>query len=209
VDIDRLLTPEQREVRALLAQRDADERSRGERTSQSAMAVSAGVAEMLYLLVLQKPARRIAEFGTSLGYSTLHLAAAASRTDGRVYSVDAIAEKTLEAQANLDRAGLSDWVHLATADGADWVRMLPFELDLVLIDYAVGSLAPALDALCERVAPSGLVFVDGGPEGYWATGHGAAFAGRLRDRVGWAVSILPMQKEQLIAVRLWQSESPR
>lgn len=202
MEIEHLLSPAQREVRDELARRDADERARGERTTRSAMAVAPAVAELLYLLVVQKGARTIAEFGTSLGYSTLHLAAAAARTQGCVYSVDREPEKTQAARRNLERAGLDDFVRLATAPSAAWVEELPGELDFVLIDHPVEPLLPVLDVLCDRVAPHGMLFVDGGPPGYWSTGAGATFAQHLREKPDWIVATLPMHKDQLVATKL-------
>jgi len=202
MDLSAILTPAQREVLKELHERDADERRRGERTPASAMALAPAVAELLYALVIQRRAQRTAELGTSLGYSTIHLAAAASRHGGHVFSVDCLPEKTELAQGHIERAGLAHCVTLATGDGAEWIASLPSDLDLALIDYRPDALTNSLGALLERMAPTGILFVDGGPEGYWTQAAPAQFLSRLQSDPEWLVSMIPMHKVQLLAVRL-------
>ena len=88
-----VFTASQIDVLADLHERDSQERREGIREALSLKALAPAVAQLLYLLILQKGARTIVEFGTSHGYSTIHLAAAADRTDGYVYSVDEMPEK--------------------------------------------------------------------------------------------------------------------
>ena len=120
-------------VLADLEERDRQEREAGIREALSLKAVSPAVAELLFLLIVQKGAKTIVEFGTSHGYSTIHLAAAADRTGGRVHSVDAMPAKTALATANLEAAGLLHRVRLETSDGGDFVATLPNEIDFVLV----------------------------------------------------------------------------
>lgn len=80
-----------------LRQRDSRERREGNREALSLEALAPGVAQPLYLLILKKGAKTIVEFGTSHWYSTIHLAAAADRTGGHVYTVNSMPEKTARA----------------------------------------------------------------------------------------------------------------
>ncbi len=200
--LDAFLTPSQRQILERLETRDADERSRGERTPMSAMALAPAVAKLLFALVLQQRARHIVELGTSLGYSTIHLAAAADWTGGHVYSVDSVAAKTERARAHLEEAGLLERTTLSTADGAQWIRELPEQVDFVLIDCPLPALMPALEALCRRVVPSGMLFVDGGLPGHWDVGSGAELREQLEASSEWCVCVFPMHREQLLAVKL-------
>ncbi|MDH3685026.1 MAG: class I SAM-dependent methyltransferase [Myxococcales bacterium] len=195
-------TLDQARIVAELERRDREERRAGLRTEQSLKAVAPAVAQLLYTLVVAKGARTIVEFGTSHGYSTLHLAAAAARTGGHVHSVDALAEKTTCARANLEAAGLLDRVALTTSEGAAFAKTLPGGVDFVLVDYPIPAFVPAFPALRERIAPGGLCFVDGGPEGYWDSEGVLEFRTRLEDDPAFVVTILPMHKDQLIAVRV-------
>ena len=69
-----LFTDARNRVLADLYERDREERQAGIREPLSLKAVSPSVAQLLYLLILAKGARIIVEFGTSHGYSTIHLA---------------------------------------------------------------------------------------------------------------------------------------
>lgn len=196
------LTAAQLQVLEDLHGRDRRERRDGIREALNLRAVAPEVAQLLYLLVVQKGARAIVEFGTSHGYSTIHLAAAATRTGGHVYSVDLMPEKTALAAANLEAAGLSGCVTLATSDGADFVGSLPSGIDFVLVDYEIAAFARAFAGLRAGLAPGCFVFVDGGPDGYWQSGAGRDFRTLLEGDPAFIASLLPMGKEQLVAVRI-------
>ena len=192
----------QREVLAALEQRDRQERSAEDRGALSLKAVAPEVGELLYLLVVQKRATTLVEFGTSHGYSTLYLAAAAAQTGGHVHSVDAMPEKTALATANLEAAGLIERVTLTTSDGSDFAATLPAAVDFVLVDYPIPAFMPAFPSLRERTAPGCFLFVDGGPDGYWEQDAVRPFRTLLDEDPAFVTSILPMNKEQLIAVRV-------
>ena len=197
-----VFTASQIDVLADLHERDSQERQEGMRDAFSLKALAPAVAQLLYLLILQKSAKAIVEFGTSHGYSTIHLAAAADRTDGHVYSVDSMPEKTAFARENLEAAGLRHRVTLATSDGTEFAASLPDGVDFVLVDYGIPAFAPAFDVLRSRLAPGCFVFVDGGPQGYWESDAAQGFKTLLEDDSAFVVSILPLHKEQLIAVFL-------
>jgi len=202
VKFPSVFTASQIDVLADLHERDSQERREGIREALSLKALAPAVAQLLYLLILQKGARTIVEFGTSHGYSTIHLAAAADRTDGYVYSVDEMPEKTAFAKANLEAVGLLHRVTLTTSEGAEFVRSLPDGIDFILVDYGIPAFAPAFDSLRDRIAPGCFFFVDGGGEGYWESGAGRDFKALLEDDPAFVVSILPMHRDQLIAVRV-------
>ena len=197
-----VFTSAQNEVLADLHRRDRQERRDGIREALSLKALDPSVAQLLYLLILQNGAKTIVEFGTSHGYSTIHLAAAADRTNGHVYSVEAIAEKRAFAARNLDAAGLRHRVTLATADGVDFVESLPPGIGFVLVDYDVPQFAPAFASLRERMAPGCSIFFDGGPDGYWEREEVRSFRKVLDDDPCFVASVVPMHKEQLIVVRI-------
>ena len=113
-------------------------------------------------------------------------------------------EKAALAGSNLTAAGLEHRVSLTVADGSDFVRSLPDGIDLVLVDYGIPAFTPAFAALRDRMAPGCLLFVDGGPPDYWSTGAGASFRALLEEDPSFVVSILPMHRDELIAVRVPQ-----
>ena len=197
-----VFTAAQIEVLANLHERDSQERQAGIRVAMSLKAVAPAVGRLLYQLILMKGAKTIVEFGTSHGYSTIYLAGAADRTGGHVYTVDAMPEKTAFASKNLEAAGLLHRVTLATSDGADFVASLPDAINFVFVDYGIPAFAPAFNILRDRIAPGGVVFVDGGLEGYWESDGVRGFRALLEEDTSFVVSILPMHKDQLIAVRV-------
>lgn len=201
VKFPTIFTDAQIEVLAHLHERDSQQRREGIREPLSLKALATPVAQLLFLLILEKNAKTIVEFGTSHGYSTIHLAAAADRTGGHVYTVDLMPEKTTLAAENLGAAGLLHRVTLATSEGNDFVGSLPDGIDFVLVDYAIPSFTPAFSNLRDRIAPGCFIFVDGGPDGYWESEAGRRFRTLLEDDPCFLVSILPMHKDQLIAVR--------
>lgn len=200
--LDAALTAAQRAVLRRLAARDAGERAAGVREPGNLKAVSPAVGALLYVLAVQRGAKVIAELGTSHGYSTVHLAAAAERTGGHVYTVDVLPEKTAAARANLEEAGLLDRVTLRTGDGAALVEALPHGVDLALVDYTPLAFLPACEPLVARLAQGGLIFIDGGPDGQWESDALTPLRERLYADERLVVTLLPMQKQHVLAVRL-------
>ena len=200
--LTNLFNKKQRWILADLHAKDQRERDAGVRELMSLKALRPQVAELLVQLILHKGAETIVEFGTSHGYSAIYLAAAAERTGGHVYTVELIAEKTSIAQANLEAAGLRERVTLSTCDGVKFAESLPHDIDFVLIDYGIPAFVPAFQPLRDRIAPGGLLFVDGGNEGYWESDGVREFKAKLEADPDFVVSILTMHREQLVAVRL-------
>lgn len=90
-------------------------------------------AELLTMLLRVGTARDIVEIGTSNGYSTLWLAAAARDTGGTVTTVD-VAPAT-DAVANAERAGLRDLITFETGDGGAVLAARPdHSVDLLFLD---------------------------------------------------------------------------
>jgi predicted O-methyltransferase YrrM len=93
-------------------------------------------------------------------------------------------------------------VTLATDEGIEFAAGLPGALDFVLVDYGVEAFAPAFEEVRRRMAPGCLLFVDGGPEGYWKAEAPRAFRALLEGDPSFLVLGLPMHKEELLAAYL-------
>jgi len=97
--------------------------------------VSAAQGKMLYLLAQMAGARRILEIGTLGGYSTIWLARALP-DDGALVTLEVDPKHARVAQANLDRAGLSDRAEIRVGPAMDSLAAMtdvaPF--DMVFID---------------------------------------------------------------------------
>lgn len=118
-------------------------------------------AELVYLFLRFGKRKSLLEIGTSNGYSTIWLAAAARENEGTVISIDRNPEKHAMAKQNLERAGLTQYVTLVTSDATkalDERKGSPF--DAVLFDADRVS-APAQLALLEKIlTPDALLLCD-------------------------------------------------
>jgi predicted O-methyltransferase YrrM len=143
------LTPEER-TRLSTSPAAADYRTFYGIAKDAYLAVSRETAHLLYLLACSTNARTIVEFGTSMGISPLHLAAALrDNGGGRIITTEFEANKTRHALANFAAAGLDDLIELREGDALETLaRDLPAQVDLVLLDGAK-ALYPAILALLE------------------------------------------------------------
>jgi predicted O-methyltransferase YrrM len=91
--------------------------------------------ELIYLLCRSLRAKRVAEFATSVGYSTLYFAAAMrDNGGGTVIGSEIVPEKIAAATRNLEAAGLSEFVDIRAGDARETLRDVGGDLDFVLID---------------------------------------------------------------------------
>jgi predicted O-methyltransferase YrrM/DNA-binding PadR family transcriptional regulator len=130
--------------------------------------------ELIYVLCRALGAKRAAEFATSLGMSTLYLAAAVrDNGGGQVIGSEIVPEKIAAAKRNLDEAGLAHLVDIRQGDATQTLRDLGGPVDFVLIDGWPGGEAPSLARqVIEIVAPQlragALVLNDNGEPDYLA-----------------------------------------
>src|SRR4249920_1790476 len=106
---------------------------------------------LLYLLATGAQSRRILELGTSYGYSTVWLAAAARATGGKVMSLELRDFKIEYARQALTRAGLSTRVEFHEGDCLETLKKLPGPFDFVLLDVV----RPQAEAYRARVRAVG------------------------------------------------------
>ena len=204
MQIEALFTPEQRAIVAGLHRRDRQERRAGSTDPMRLKAVSPQVAHYLCFAAIRQQARTLVEFGTSHGYSTLHLAAAARCTGGRVYSLDQVPAKTAAARANLRRASLDHLVECRTGAGNAFIAVLPERVDFVFVDFGLHAFGPMFPMLESRLAPGAFLFVDGWSrvEQWDEDPDWAAFKRGLDEDPDYLTHVLPLEKSHLIAVKL-------
>ena len=123
--------------------------------------VEPDTAALLALLVRATGARRVLELGTSNGYSTLWLAAAARSAGGVVVSVDTNAQRSAMAARNLQRGGLRDLVELRVEDAALTLRRsADGAWDMVFLDAERSAYLGYWHDLVRSLRPAGLLAVD-------------------------------------------------
>jgi predicted O-methyltransferase YrrM len=124
--------------------------------------VSRETGNLLYMLARSTGARHVVEFGTSLGVSTIYLAAALrDNGGGRVITTEFEPSKADRARQHLTEAGLIDLVEIREGDALETLtRDLPKTVDIVLLDGAKALYAEVLDRVETRLRPGSLVLAD-------------------------------------------------
>jgi predicted O-methyltransferase YrrM len=129
--------------------------------------------ELIYVLCRALGARRAAEFATSVGLSTLYLAAALrDNGGGTVIGSEIVLEKAVAARHNLEDAGLAHLADIRLGDARETLRDLGGPVDFVLIDGWPGDEPTLARQVIEIVAPQirkgGLILNDNGEPDYLA-----------------------------------------
>ncbi len=104
------------------------------RNSWSDLNVPFEDGKILYSLILQGRFKNILEIGTSTGHSTIWLAWAASKTGGRVTTVEINRERYEKALANFKKAGVASYIDAGLANAHRLVRRLNASYDFIFCD---------------------------------------------------------------------------
>lgn len=118
-------------------------------------------ARFLYLLARIGNFKQMLEIGTSVGYSTLHLAQAAVLQEGHVTTIDASVERQEQAADHINEAGLAHVVTFLPGDALTVLQNMQQEghtYDLMFIDARKSEYIQYL-AYAERLLPSGGVLL--------------------------------------------------
>jgi predicted O-methyltransferase YrrM len=125
---------------------------------QSNWCVPRETGRFLYLEALLSGAKTICEVGTSIGYSTLWLAAAVSqKPQGQVHTIEYFENRQSQAKANIEAASLTPFVTFHTGQALDILRSFSpddYSFDLAFIDAAKKEYLDYAKVL-ERLMPSG------------------------------------------------------
>lgn len=116
---------------------------------------------LAYMLVRALAARRVVEFGTSVGVSTIYLAAAVrDNGGGSVIGTELEPAKIHAARANLAAAGLADFVEIREGDALETLRDTGGPVDFALLDGWKELYLPVLQRLSPQLRPGALVLAD-------------------------------------------------
>lgn len=114
-----------------------------------------------YLVARSIGARRIVEFGTSFGISTIYLAAAVKDNGGGiVIGSEIAAEKAAQAEANLQAASLGDYADIRLGDAMQTLAKLDGAIDMVLMDGWKDLYLPLIKMLTPHLRPGAVVLSD-------------------------------------------------
>ena len=116
---------------------------------------------LLYLLARGIGARRIVEYGTSFGVSTVYLASALrDNGGGTLIGSELEPAKVAAARRTLDEAGLADLVEIREGDARETLADPGGEIDLLFLDGFAPLYLPLLRLLETRLRPGALVVAD-------------------------------------------------
>ncbi len=167
--------------------------------SAASLAITPEVGELLYVLALARRPRTIVEFGASLGFSTIHLAAAARDLgDARVITTEMEPEKAEIARRNLAEAGLDDLVDLREGDALETLRDVD-AVDLLFLDGWNNLYLSVLDLLEPVLSGGALVIADlsAGDE------EQNSYCERMHDPAGGYVSVdVPLDAGVVVSSRV-------
>ena len=125
------------------------------------LSVSPGYGRFLYAMARASKATRVVEFGTSMGISTIYLAAALrDNGGGRLIGSELEPAKVARARAHLDAAGLADLVDLREGDALETLKDVGGEVDLALIDGAWSLYLPVLRLIEPRLRPGAVILAE-------------------------------------------------
>jgi predicted O-methyltransferase YrrM len=125
------------------------------------LAVPRDEGEFLYLTARAVGAKRIVEFGTSFGISTIYLGAAVRDNGGEiVIGTEVEPSKHVQAVANLGEAGLAGVTDIRLGDALETLKEVPEPLDLVFLDGWKDLYIPVLQLIQPCLRTGAVVLAD-------------------------------------------------
>jgi predicted O-methyltransferase YrrM len=145
----------------MLTSRDVPAAEMSRRLKDLYIPLSRPQGKLLYLVARSLDARRIVEFGSSFGISTIYAAAAARDNGlGRVIGSELEPTKRAKAVEHLDEAGLGGVADVRLGDAMQTLRDVPPPVDLVLLDGWKDLYLPMIELLAPKLRPGAVVLAD-------------------------------------------------
>lgn len=155
--------------------------------------------ELLALLVQTRGAQAVLEIGTSNGYSTLWLAEAVKRLDGRVTTIELDESKRAMAALNFEHAGLEPWIDQLAGEAGSLLPSLPTAgYQLIFLDSDRQHYQGWWPEIRRLLAPRGLLVVDN------AISHENEkrdWMAQVRRDPDFLTSLVPVGKGEFLVVR--------
>lgn len=124
-------------------------------------AAPADIGRMLYACVRAMRPETVFEFGTSYGFTAIHIAAALRDNGaGHLYTVDLHKGKCAAARKNLEAAGVADQVDVVEGEAVDVLSDFPHQIDFLYLDGWADFYLDAVKAAEPRLRQGALVHAD-------------------------------------------------
>jgi predicted O-methyltransferase YrrM len=116
---------------------------------------------LIYMLCRGLQARRVVEFGTSYGVSTLYLAAAMrDQGDGLVIGTEIEAEKARHARHHFAEAGVTELIELREGDALETLKDCGGPVDFLLVDGFPRLARPIIELMAPQLRQGAIVVCD-------------------------------------------------
>jgi caffeoyl-CoA O-methyltransferase len=129
------------------------------KTTAPQMMVGRIEGRFLATLVALSGARRILEFGTFTGYSSISMASALP-SDGKVITLDVDPEATAIARRYMDESGHGDKIEIRLGPALETLQEIEGPFDLVFIDADKANYVNYYEAALPLLADDGLLIAD-------------------------------------------------
>ena len=150
------------------------------------------VAQLMVDLIVGLKAQTLVEVGTSYGFSTLFLAEAARRMDGRLFTYEIHAGKQAYAQEQISEAGLSEYVQWELGDAVALLEVQPGPVDFVLLDLWKDLYIPCFDRLYPILKEGAVIIADNMLYPESARAPAAAYQAAVRAKADMQAVLLPI-----------------
>lgn len=145
----------------LLAEERADYRGVCQGRSGNFLSVSPAYGRFLYMTARACRARRIVEFGSAMGISSIYLASALrDNGGGRLIGSEIETSKVVRAQFHLSAAELGDLVEIREGDALETLKDVGGPVDMLLLDGALSLYLPVLKLIEPHLAPGAPVLAE-------------------------------------------------
>jgi predicted O-methyltransferase YrrM len=149
-----------RSVLARMEAEDAADRDADVPISERSLAVGPDSGRLLFALVAPNAGCEVLEIGSSHGYSTIWLAAAARILGGRVVTLEQEPGKIEVWRRNIADAGLEEWVELVAGDAKETLPDLEDGFDVVFLDAWKDDYEVLFELARTKLDPGGVVVAD-------------------------------------------------
>ncbi|MES2451510.1 MAG: class I SAM-dependent methyltransferase [Pseudomonadota bacterium] len=154
-------TPPDQMIADVIAAEKWDLRELYREQADNFLNISPEFGRFLYMCARACNAALIVEFGTSMGVSAIHLAAALHDMGrGKLIGTELEPGKAIRARAHLEEAGLAGFVDIRLGDARETLREIDGDIDLVLLDGAFSLYLDVLKVLEPRFRAGTLIVAE-------------------------------------------------